>query len=423
MAFAHAHAVPLTLNRPIIRVAAMQGAVTINANTTEPLLDEYNGSFDLWGGLLSWVRDNANPGKVEVQALKDITVNGHGADPTAPVRDSFGAIAAIATASDAPGGLVDVRSIDGKIIGNDRAFDVSGRNRLATNFARIRLWANKDIVLSRPGASASFNPVVDASSPSVGDKGGTNEIRSFTGNITINTNALISAKVPAGSGTVQGINLLTSCGGVTNNGTVDPVDAVPGDDSGTCSPAAPEPIFSSCGDFGVTCSCSQSSIGSVVINEVYYDVGPGKGAETDDEWVELYNKTGQAINLKNWTLADNTDTRSISTSDISIPANGFALISKSTSTWTSFWSPPAGAVQIALGNNVGGGLANEGDRLVLKNNLGVTMDKMSYGTDITIWNPAATDVADGHSLERNPDGTDTDLPADFIDRTLPTPGT
>lgn len=263
-AFAHAHAQPLTENRPNIRVVAFNGSITINANTVEPLLDEFTVGgtrYDLWGGLLSWVRDNVNPGKVEVQAKFDITVNGHGADPTGAVRESFGAIAAVATASDAPGGLVDVRSLEGSIIGNDRAFDVSGRNRLATNFAHIRLWSKLNISLNRLGATNSFNPVVDASSPSVGDKGGTNELRAYSGGITVGANALVSAAVPAGSGSVQGVNLLTSCLGVTNNGTVNPTDVDGGDDAGVCAPAAPAALYTSCTELGGVFKGSDSGAG------------------------------------------------------------------------------------------------------------------------------------------------------------------
>ncbi|HSU27524.1 MAG TPA: hypothetical protein VLJ68_04025, partial [Chitinophagaceae bacterium] len=99
--YAHGHGGDQSLNRPNIKVVSIMGAVTVNANTTEPLFDEYSQSgtlYDIWGGLLSWTRDNAIPGKVEVQANGDIVVNGHGTDPTGPVRNSFGAIAAIATA-------------------------------------------------------------------------------------------------------------------------------------------------------------------------------------------------------------------------------------------------------------------------------------------------------------------------------------
>lgn len=245
---AHAHIPPLTANRPNINVAAFDGKITITANTAEPLYDEYSyrgAKYDLWGGLLSWVTDNVNPGTVRVQASGDILVNGHGDDPTAPVRQSFGAIAAIATASNAPGGVVDVRSLGGNISGNDHAFDVSGRNRLATNFALNRVWAAKDINLARLGTNSSFNPIVDASSPTSGDKGGKNEIRAWSGAIANVTNSLISAKVPAGGGSVQGINLLTSCMGIMNSAIafVDPLDLVNGDDIGTCAPASPPQLL------------------------------------------------------------------------------------------------------------------------------------------------------------------------------------
>ncbi len=269
-AYAHAHSGNQTLNRPDIKVVAMNGAVTINANTSEPLYDEFQQAgtkFDIYGGLLSWVRDNVHPGKVEVQAKKDITVNGHGTDPTGPVRESFGAIAAIATASDAPGGLVDVRSIEGNIIADNRAFDVSGRNRLSVNYANIRLYAKLNIALTRSGANNNFNPVVDASSPSVGDKGGKNELRSYSGNITIGSNARVSAVVPLGQGSVQGINLLTSCLGITNSGTVQPADLVNGDDIGTCSPSQPTPLYTDCQSLGglfdggtLSVSCGGNSV-------------------------------------------------------------------------------------------------------------------------------------------------------------------
>ena len=173
--------------------------------------------------------------------------NGHGTDPTGPVRQSFGAIAAVATSSDAPGGVVDVRSIAGNIFGNNRAFDVSGRNRLVVsgvpkNYAYPPSAGKQNITLTRTGGFSNFNPVVDASSPTVGDKGGKNELRSFSGNIIIGTSALVSAAVPAGTGSVQGINLLTSCLGVIGTGTVTPAATI----SGGCVPAAPAALYLTC---------------------------------------------------------------------------------------------------------------------------------------------------------------------------------
>jgi len=198
------------------------------------------GLYDIYGGLLSWVRDNVNPGKVEVQAKGDITVNSHGSDPTGPVRKSFGAIAAIATASNSPGGLVDVRSLGGSIVGNNRAFDVSGRNRNAVNFAHIRLLAKFSILLNRPGATSDFNPVVDASAPGSGDNGGVNDIRSYSGSIIVGPNALVTADAPFGN---PGSNNLASCTGITITGTVVPADGNAGDNTGTCGQATPDAIY------------------------------------------------------------------------------------------------------------------------------------------------------------------------------------
>lgn len=169
---------------------------------------------------------------------------------------------------------------------------------------------------------------------------------------------------------------------------------------------------------------------SVVINEVYYDVAPDKGNEGNtsnpDEWIELYNNTSFDISLKNWTIEDNNTSRTINANK-SIPANGFVLISKSANTWSLYWginpgSPPAGVEIIELGQKIGNGLGNDGDRLILRDADGNIIDQMNYGNDTAIWNPASPDVNEGHSLSRNPAGYDHDLATDFVDNCQPSPG-
>ncbi len=231
--------------RPNVKVAAFHGGVTVNANGVEPILDETTvggGKFDLFGGLLSWVTAADNPGSVFVQAERDVVVHGHGDDPTPPVRTSFAAVAAGTGTSNATGGLVDVRSLAGRIVGTDRAFEVFGRFNAD---ARVRLWAAGDVALSRPGANASFDPVVDTSGGSTGS-GGTNELRAFAGGITVGAAAEVSA-----TGGTPGTNLLTACTGVTNAGVVTPADANAADDAGSCSPAAPAALFADCSAFGI----------------------------------------------------------------------------------------------------------------------------------------------------------------------------
>ena len=158
----------------------------------------------------------------------------------------------------------------------------------------------------------------------------------------------------------------------------------------------------------------------VAINEVYYDVDPAHGNDggaDSNEWIELYNNTSSAIPLEDWTVSDNTVIRTIG-SNVSIPAKGFALISKSVNTW-SYWIIPADAEKINLAI---GDLSNSGDRLILRDSLNNIIDQISYGTDTTILNPSISDVPEGHSISRSPNGKDTDNAGDFINSAAPTPG-
>ncbi|MBI2034250.1 MAG: lamin tail domain-containing protein, partial [Candidatus Levybacteria bacterium] len=163
------------------------------------------------------------------------------------------------------------------------------------------------------------------------------------------------------------------------------------------------------------------------INEVYYDpdsahtVG-GPDGDNNSEWIELYNPTGSTINVKDWKVTDNSGTeRTVSTSNRNIGPGEFAMLAKAANVRT-LWSVDESQF-IAIGEIFGNGLANTGDRVILKDNLGNIIDQMSYGTDTTVLSPSASDVSDGHSLERDPDGLDTNTAADFVDRTTPTPGT
>ncbi|NMB56838.1 lamin tail domain-containing protein [Candidatus Beckwithbacteria bacterium] len=167
------------------------------------------------------------------------------------------------------------------------------------------------------------------------------------------------------------------------------------------------------------------NIGKIVINEVYYDVDDDHGKETssqNDEWIELYNPNDFAINLKNWTIQDNGPSHTISNSNRYIAAHGFAVIAKAAQTWT-YWTIPDGVEKIQLGDQIGNGLANDGDRLILKNANGGLVDQISWGTDRTIHNPSISDVAEGHSIARSPLGFDTDQASDWVNLTTPNPGT
>lgn len=190
-------------------------------------------------------------------------------------------------------------------------------------------------------------------------------------------------------------------------------------------------------DFGNQEYDEPEDLNKIVINEVYYDVDtPEKGQEDRngqlDEWVELYNPTDQTVNLKDWTLTDNSTTRTISHRNVWLPGHSYAVIAKAAQTW-GYWTIPAGAVKIELGQNIGNGLANNdsenGDHLILKNAANQEVDYVAWDDDTERWGPPPEDdplppsASEGHSIARVVAGVDTDQPTDWHELETPNPGT
>lgn len=176
---------------------------------------------------------------------------------------------------------------------------------------------------------------------------------------------------------------------------------------------------------------------NLVINEVYYLVDSSHGSDSpkdrvpargqklghNDEWVEIYNPTNRDVSLKNWTLTDNSGKPTVIHANKKIKAGGFALISKDSSLW-KYWGKIKKAEKIELGNQIGDGLDNSGDRLILRDNKGVEIDRMSWGSDTSGFTPPAVNpvVSLGSSTERLAPGLDTDRASDWEQQTPPSPG-
>ncbi|MDP3735003.1 MAG: DNRLRE domain-containing protein [bacterium] len=172
----------------------------------------------------------------------------------------------------------------------------------------------------------------------------------------------------------------------------------------------------------------QAATDHLVINEVYPNIGNGKGTEVSNEWVEIYNPTSASVDISGWQLCDSgfaCDT--IAASTPVIPSHGFALIANATTTWSSFWTgtpEAAAAVQIGLGTAIGSnGLSDAGDRVILRDGTGAhaLVDAMSYGTDVTYMSLSAP--RPGISLSRIVKGYDTDAADDWVLNNTPNPGT
>jgi hypothetical protein len=164
-------------------------------------------------------------------------------------------------------------------------------------------------------------------------------------------------------------------------------------------------------------------IGHVVISEVYYDVGAGKGSETANEWIELYNGSLIEVNITGWSLEDinGTSTDDFILGTTTIPAGGFLVITNATTT-LDFWSIASPVV--ALESPIGNGLGDAGDSLWLKDSSASIVDYVSWGaaTGTTPMIPTVSDVAAGHSIFRMQLSSDTDTNAEWDDLESPTPG-
>ncbi|MEX2247318.1 MAG: lamin tail domain-containing protein [Dehalococcoidia bacterium] len=151
----------------------------------------------------------------------------------------------------------------------------------------------------------------------------------------------------------------------------------------------------------------------VVINEVLYD-SIGEGSDADGEWVELYNAGDAPAQLAGWALEDNVGSKVLP--GFLLGPGGFAVIAASASLLPGIDSV------LPLSGRIGNGLGNDGDRVLLRDPSGALVDALSWGSDTSIFDPAADDVPAGHSLERRRPGVDTNAAGDFVDNESPSPG-
>ena len=156
---------------------------------------------------------------------------------------------------------------------------------------------------------------------------------------------------------------------------------------------------------------------TIVINEVLYDAD-GAAADSDLEWVELYNASDAPVDIGGWAFVDARSGDVLP--PLVVPAHGLAIVA-ATAAFRQAWPEYRGALAV-IGGRIGNGLGNEGDALYLLDPAGRAIDAVSWGDNAFALNPAMDDVPEGHSIERNPAGRDTGAASDWIDNERPSPG-
>lgn len=168
-----------------------------------------------------------------------------------------------------------------------------------------------------------------------------------------------------------------------------------------------------------------AGVGHLLISEVLYDLkGDGsQGSEVggDNEWVEIHNPTGTAIDLAGWYIGVSTTSGDvISEVSLLIDPGEFIVITDAEST-ADFWDL-SNVTVVYLGSSISGGLRNAGDTVALFDESGAQIDAVSYGDDVTAFDPAVSLAPEGSSLARSDLWVDTDTALDWEVSEVPTPG-
>ncbi|HWI61529.1 MAG TPA: lamin tail domain-containing protein [Symbiobacteriaceae bacterium] len=156
---------------------------------------------------------------------------------------------------------------------------------------------------------------------------------------------------------------------------------------------------------GATVSLTQilnggGGTGKLLINEVYYDT---PGDDNVEEWVELYNGTGSAINLSGYKLVDNAGTYTFGT--VSIAAGGYLVVAKNTTGFFNMhgFNPDVSGLTLAFGNT--------GDQLTLRNASNADVDFVAWENYATGW---SLNAATGQTIYRKDKLVDTNAAADWM---------
>jgi hypothetical protein len=122
------------------------------------------------------------------------------------------------------------------------------------------------------------------------------------------------------------------------------------------------------------------NVNKIVVNEIMY--APESG---HPEWVELYNRSNEIINLKKWRISDNSTSAVITNNNKLLAPGSFVVLSRDSS--VGYFNRDIDLIVMSLPQ-----LNNSGDRVVVKDSLANIIDSLDY---LPLWGGT-----NGNSLER-----------------------
>jgi len=175
---------------------------------------------------------------------------------------------------------------------------------------------------------------------------------------------------------------------------------------------------------------------TIVISEVLYDT---TGTGPDEEWIEIYNLSASPVDLSDYKVGDEetqgqgegmaqfpagTVIGAVEVIVVANNATAFAALYGFNPDFELTDSTPDVPDMLPYSAWASGsvGLANSSDEVLILDGDDNIVDALSWGGSTFAFDPAAPDVAAGHSLERYPANVDTDTAEDFEDQATPAPG-
>jgi hypothetical protein len=142
----------------------------------------------------------------------------------------------------------------------------------------------------------------------------------------------------------------------------------------------------------------------------------------DNHWIEIYNPTSQVIDLSGWKIANRNGVDELS--GVVYPRSYYVVAEA-----PDFSGGLPGHLYLVPDGEIGNGLSSSADMIALINPNGTVIDQVNWGTPspswpsygVPLWNPGIS-VSPGAYLARIPNGVDRDLPQDFKNVFIPTPG-